>query len=143
MTPPTSGSANRNGQTAENDEEQRQQIQNPTEKQPRPLLAALRPGSGEGGDEGAAQRAARHELKEQIGDAESGQIGVQVGAGAKTGADDHFPQQTRAPAQDEQQHDQRGCAGDPFTVQRPHAAALGLRVTDVRFRHSGRFRSGG
>ena len=126
-------------QPAQQDEEHGQQIQNAAEQQPRLLLAVLCPGGGKGGDERAAQCSPRNQLKEQVGDAESGQIGIQIGGSAEAGADNHLPQQARSPAEDEQKNDQRRCAGDPFAIQRPHTslAALGLRTATIRFRHSG------
>ena len=127
-------------QPAQDDEEQGQQVQDAAEEQPRLLLAALRPGGGKGGDEGAAQGAAGHELEEQVGDAESGQVGVQIGGGAEAGADDHLAQQARTAAEDEQQHDQRGGAGDRFAIQRPHAsiAVAGVCAAAIRCCHGGR-----
>ena len=126
-------------QATEDDEEQGQQVQDAAEQQPRLLLAALCPGSGEGGDESTAQGAAGHQLEEQVRNAECGQVGVQVGGGAEAGADDHLPQQARSPAEDEQQHDQRRGAGDASAVQRPHAsvAVPGVCAAAVRSRHSG------
>ena len=137
--PGDEGLGKQHRQPAQQNEEQGQQIQNAAEQQPRLLLAVLCPGGGKGGDEGAAQRAAGHQLEEKVGDAEGGQVGVQIGCGAEAGADNHLPKQARSPAEDEQQDDQGGCAGDPFAIQGPHTAraVVGVCAAAVRFRHGG------
>ena len=98
-------------------------------------MALFGPGSREGGDEGAAERAAGHELEEDVGNAEGCEVDVQIGRSSEAGADDDLTQKARASAEEEKKHDEGSCARDCFAVERPHAIAAGLGVTTVRFRH--------
>jgi len=68
-------------------------------------------------DEGAAQRATRRQLKEQVGDAKRSKIGVIFRRGAKLCANDDLARQAREPAEHEKEHDQQRSARHTPAVQ--------------------------
>ena len=100
------------------------QIEHAGEEQPRVAFVGLEPETGKDRQEGAAQRAAGHKLKEQVGHAEGSQIGVVGRAGAEAVAEDDFARQTGHAAEDEKDHDQQRGAQHAPAIQPDRLAGL-------------------
>ncbi len=76
-------------------QKQRDEIEHAAEEQPGAALVGFDPVAGKHGNEGASQRAARSQLKQQIGNPKSGEIRVILSRCTVLRADDDFADAVR------------------------------------------------
>ena len=88
--------------------QQEHEVDDGAEEPPTPTVIAAGHEAGEHRDECRAERSAGHQLKEQIGHPESGQVSVKIAARAKAGANDHLACKPGEPTDHKKRDDESG-----------------------------------